>query len=312
MVRNMLDRFQGMQVLIKTVELGNLSAAARALKMSPTMATKHIAAQEDRLGIRLRHRTTRRVTLTDAGRRYFEVAERIVSELADAETTASGEHAVVRGILRVNVPVSFGVRQIAPLLPRFLEQHPVLSIDLAFNDRYVDLIDEGWDLCVRIGRIAEAKTSLVARQLASCAMTLCASTDYLERRGRPTSIAELRHHECLGYTLSQEVSPEAWSFEANGSVKAPITGRIRASSGDALVEAAIAGFGLTYQPSFMVADALASGKLVELEMDHPPLILGGIFVVYPKDRRPPAKVLAFADYLEKQFRETPPWERIPA
>jgi DNA-binding transcriptional LysR family regulator len=302
----MLDRFQGMQVLLKAVELGNLSAAARALKMSPTMATKHIAAQEARLGVRLLHRTTRRVTLTEAGRTYFDAAERIVGEVQEAEETTSADHVTVRGMLRVNAPVSFGIREIAPLMAEFSKLHPSLIVDLGLNDRMVDLVDEGWDMAVRIGRIASS--TMVLRKLAPCRMILCASPDYIRRHGRPTKVADLADHECLGYTLSRDVGPEIWSFTESGAVSVHIHGHLRASNGDALLEAAIAGQGLTYQPTFILGKAILAGQLVAIELEHPPLVLGGIFAVHPPNDRLPAKVRVFTEFLAERFSGIPPWD----
>ena len=150
----MLDRVTGMQVFSRVAALGSLSAAARALGMSQTMATKHLAAVEERLGVKLLHRTTRRLTLTEAGRHYLDAAERILAELEDAEAAVSAERLEARGTLRVNVPVSFGIREIAPLLPEFTRSYPSVTVDLGLNDRVVDLIEEGWDMAVRIGRVA--------------------------------------------------------------------------------------------------------------------------------------------------------------
>src|ERR1700733_7331 len=206
----MLDRFQGMQVLIKVAELENLSAAARALKLSPTMVTKHVAAQEGRLGVLLLHRTTRRVTLTEAGRVYLAAAERIVSELEEAEALANANQLAARGVLRVNAPVSFGVRKIAPLLAEFSSQHSQVVVELGLNDRVVDLVEEGWDIAIRIGRLAPS--GLAARWLAPCQMVLCGSPGYLKKHGRPSKVSQLSGHECLGYTLSRHAGSSSWSF----------------------------------------------------------------------------------------------------
>lgn len=294
-------------MLIKTVELGTLSAAARALHMSPTMATKHIAALEARLGVRLLHRTTRRVTPTEIGRNYLDAAGRILADMQEAEATAAAEHVVVRGLLRVSVPVSFGTNEIAPLMHEFSTLHPALTIDLGLNDRLVDLVEEGWDMAVRIGRLADSP--LIVRRLAPARLTVCAAPAYLDRRGRPARIADLRDHDCLGFTLTHLAGPTSWSFGLNGSVTVAVSGPLRASNGDALVAAAVAGQGLIYQPTFIVANAVAAGKLVLLELDHPPVDLGGVYAVYPPGARPPAKVRVFIEYLARCFAGNPPWER---
>jgi DNA-binding transcriptional LysR family regulator len=303
----LLDRFQGMQVLLRAIELGSLSGAARALRMSPTMATKHIAALEERLGVRLLHRTTRKVTPTDIGRSYMQAAERILADLQEAEAAAAADKLVVRGLLRVNVPVSFGTVEIAPLLNELSLLHPALTIDLGLNDRLVDLVEEGWDLAIRIGRLQDSP--MIARQLAPCRLMLCASRSYLSEHGRPTSVVDLKDHRCLGYTLSHAVGPSFWSFGKTGDVRAPISGPMRAGNGDALVAAGIAGMGIIYQPTFIVANAVASGELLPIELDHPPFDIGNIYAVYPPNQHLPAKIRVFIDFLVERFAGTPPWER---
>lgn len=306
----MLDRVTGMQVFVRVAALGSLSAAARALGISQTMATKHIAAIEERLGVKLLHRTTRRLTLTEAGRRYLDAAERILAELEDAEAAASADRLEARGTLRLNAPVSFGTREIAPLLPEFTRAYPSVTVDLGLNDRIVDLIEEGWDLAVRIGRLAES--TMIARKIAPCRTALCAAPVYLAERGRPQTVADLKNHNCLGYTLSQAVGSERWAFGPDGSVTVPVSGNLRANNGDALVAAAVAGQGLIYQPTFLVSAEIRAGRLLSIALDHTTVELPGIFAVYPSDRRPPAKVRAFIDFVGKRFGSVPSWDRTLA
>jgi DNA-binding transcriptional LysR family regulator len=302
-----LDRVTGMQVFARVAQLGTLSAAARDLGMSQTMATKHIAAIEERVGVKLLHRTTRRLTLTEAGRRYLEAAERIVSEVQDAEASAAADRVDPRGMLRVNAPVSFGAREIAPLLPEFAASYPAVTIELGLNDRFVGLIEEGWDVAIRIGQLAES--TMIARKLAPCDMALCAAPSYLAKSGTPRSVDDLADHNCLTYTLLRALGPDHWPFGTDGKVIVPIKGNLRANNGDVLVAAALAGQGLVYQPTFFVNAELRAGRLVSLELDHPTLQLAGIFAVYPADRRPPAKLRAFIDFLVSRFAPVPPWER---
>ncbi len=303
----MLDRVTGMQVFARVAALGSLSAAARSLGMSPTMATKHIAAIEERLGVKLLHRTTRRLTLTEAGRRYLDAAERILVDVEEAEAAASADRIEVRGMLRLNVPVSFGVREIAPLLPYFSESYPSLVVELGLNDRTIDLIEEGWDLAIRIGRLSAS--TMVTRRLAPCRTVVCASPAYLKRNGTPSRVAELANHNCLGYTLSETIGADLWSFGADGAVTVSVSGTLRANNGTALVAAALAGQGLVYQPTFLVSNELRAGRLVSIPLDHPTIELPGVYVVYPSDRRPPAKVRAFIDFLVDRFGSVPPWDR---
>jgi DNA-binding transcriptional LysR family regulator len=302
----MLDRITGMQVFARVAGLGSLSAAARALGISQTMATKHLAAIEDRLGVKLLHRTTRRMTLTEAGRHYLEAAERIIAELEEAEAAASADRLEARGTLRVNVPVSFGIREIAPLLPEFARSHPLVTVDLGLNDRVVDLIEEGWDMGVRIGQLANS--TMVARKLAPCRTALCAAPSYLTEKGTPRRVSDLKDHNCLGYTLSRTLGSDRWSFGIDGTVTVAVSGNLQANNGDVLVAAAVAGQGVIYQPTFLVSREIRAGRLVSLALDHPAIEVPGVYAVYPADRRPPAKVRAFIDFLAQRFGSAPPWD----
>jgi len=301
-----LDRMTGLEVFIKVAASGSLSGAARALGMSQTMATKHIAALEKRLGIKLFHRSTRRLSLSEAGRNYLESAERILAEVDAADSAVSADRFEPRGTLRVSAPVSFGSRQIAPLLDEFTRRHPHLTIELGLNDRVVDLADEGWDMAVRIGTLENS--SLLARRLAPCHTVLTASPGYLKSHGTPKTAADLKSHNCLGYTLSRTTGADRWPFGAKGKTIVAIAGNMRANNGDALRAAAVAGQGIAYQPTFIVADDLRAGTLVSIGFDEPTMELGGIYAVYLPERNPPAKVRAFIDFLVERFAPVPPWD----
>ncbi|MBN9050402.1 MAG: LysR family transcriptional regulator [Rhizobiales bacterium] len=303
----MLDRVTGMQVFVRVVSLGSFSAAARSLGLSQTMVTKHITALEERLGVTLLHRTTRRLNLTEAGRRYLQSSERILAEIEEAETLAVADRVEPRGTLRINVPLAFGMREIAPILPRFAARHPKLTVDLGLADRMVDLIEERWDLAIRIGRMADS--SLVARKLAPLRLMVCASPAYLQEHGTPKTVDDLRRHSCLGYMLSAATSADRWLFGKDGKMSVPISGRFRADNGDALRLAALEGLGLIYQPTFLLADDLRDGRLRAVTLDKPPVTFDGVFAVYPAERHPPAKVRACIDFLVEAFRGEPPWER---
>ena len=303
----MLDRFTGMQVFVRVASLGSLSAAARSLGMSQTMATKHVAAMEERLGVTLLQRTTRRLTLTEAGRNYLDAIERILGEIDDAETAASIETAQVRGTLRLNAPVSFGIREIAPLLADLAERHPALTVDLGLNDRQVDLIEEGWDLAVRIGSLVDS--SMIARRLTTCRTVVCAAPSYIKKHGRPNTINDLKRHNCLGYTLSRAVGADRWAFGRDGRTVVAVRGSLKANNGDVLVEAAKAGQGIVYQPTFLVAHDIRSGHLVPLKLDHDTIEFGGVYAAYPANRHPPAKVRAVIEFLSDRLGPIPPWEQ---
>jgi DNA-binding transcriptional LysR family regulator len=302
----MLDRVTSMLVFVRVATLGSFSAAGRALTLSQTMVTKHITALEERLGVKLLLRSTRRLTLTEAGRHYLASCERILADIEETETSARADQLEARGTLRLNVPLSFGVREIAPALAEFVRLHPGVSIDLGLSDRYVDLIDEGWDVAVRIGLLQES--SLVARYLAPCRVVLCAAPAYLAARGTPQALGDLAGHNCLGYTLPSPASADRWQFGETGETTIKVAGNLRASNGDALVAAALAGQGLIYQPTFLLAEHLRSGRLVALSLARPIRILP-IHAILPSGRQPPAKVRAFVEFLARRFKPDPPWDR---
>ena len=302
----MPDRLTGLEVFAKVAAAGSLSAAGRAIGLSQTMVTKHLAALETRLGAKLFHRTTRRLSLTDAGRGYLESCERILAEIEAAEAAVAADRLEPRGLLRLNVPLVFGVRQIAPRLAEFARLHPHVTVELGLNDRQVDLAEEGWDLAIRIGNLRDS--SLVARRLAPCRMALCASPAYLAAHGTPCTVADLAQHNCLGYTLAQ-AGADRWMMGRRSEINVPISGNLRANNGDALLAAAIAGQGIIQQPTFILADAVRSGDLVRITLDHPPTEQLAVHAIYLPDRHPPAKVRAFIDFIAEQFAPEPPWDR---
>ncbi|WP_442594766.1 LysR family transcriptional regulator [Parapusillimonas sp. JC17] len=299
-----MDRITSMRVFVRAASAGSLSAAARHMGMSPAMATKHVNALEARLGVKLFHRSTRRLALTEAGSDYLEACQRILPDIDEAEAAAASQRIKATGLLRMNVPLSFGSRFIAPLIPEFSRQYPEVKIELGLSDAQLDLIAGNWDLAIRIGRLADSP--LQARRLGDCAMLICAAPAYLDRRGVPRRVAELSQHNCLSYTLSAMQNGKQWLFGLDGEFAVPINGDLLANNGDALLAAAVGGQGLIYQPHFIVGDALDRGELVALELDKPVMPLGGIHVLYPPDRRPPAKVRAMVDYLAQAFARTPP------
>ena len=298
-----MDRVTSMRVFVRAASAGSLSAAARHLGMSPAMATKHVNALEARLGVKLFHRTTRRLSLTEAGSNYLDACQRILPEIDEAEAAAASQRVKASGLLRMNVPLSFGTRFIAPLLHGFSQQHPEVRVELGRSDALLDLIDGNWDLAIRIGRLADSP--LQTRQLGDSCMKVCAAPAYLDRRGVPRTVAELAQHNCLSYTLSAMQSSSHWAFGVEGELRVAVSGDLLANNGDALLAAAVAGQGIIYQPDFIVGEALQRGELLELTLDKPVVELGGIHVLYPPDRRPPAKVRVMIDYLAQVFEHAP-------
>ncbi|NLY57328.1 MAG: LysR family transcriptional regulator, partial [Gammaproteobacteria bacterium] len=237
-----VDRITSMRVFVRAASAGSLSAAGRHLGMSPAMATKHVNALEARLGVKLFHRTTRQLSLTEAGSDYLEACQRILPEIDEAEAAAASQRVKASGLLRMNVPLSFGIRYVAPLIAEFSHQHPEVRVELGLSDANLDLIDGSWDLAIRIGRLADSP--LQTRQLGDSCMKVCAAPDYLDRRGVPRTVGELAQHNCLSYTLSAMQDSSQWAFGRDGEFRVPINGDLLANNGDALLAAAVAGQGI--------------------------------------------------------------------
>jgi DNA-binding transcriptional LysR family regulator len=301
----MLDRITGMQVFTRAAKAGSLSGAARQLGLSAGMATKHLDALERRLGVRLFQRSTRKLTLTEPGRQYLEALAQLLPGLEEAEALIASQRVEATGTLRLNAPVSFGARHIAPLIHVFSQKHPRVTVDLGLNDRYVDLLDEGWDLAIRVGRLKESR--LVSRKLADSAMLICAAPHYWSKHGRPDRIGQLSDHNCLGFTIPTFAGPDEWWFGRDRSLRIPVRGSLRTNNGDALMAAAAAGLGVVYQPDFIVAAAIRRGDLEPVSLDVPTCDLGGIHILYSLDHSPPAKVRAMIDFLVSAFARKPLW-----
>ena len=294
-----------MRAFAQVAEQRSFTAAAERLGISRGMATRYVAQLEDHLGARLLHRTTRRVSLTEAGAAYFERCAQLLLDLEEAEAAASSHVAEARGTLRVTCALAFGVRYVAPLLGGYMEANPRVTVDLSFSDRTVDLVEEGYDLAIRIGTLASS--SLAARRLGGTRLLVCASPAYWRVHGRPREPEELAQHQALHYTYSS--TSEEWRFVDPQGRPRPvrIRHRLRANNGEALLRAAVAGIGVVQLPSFLVHDAVARGELaVALEDYCSPAL--GIHAVYPARRLLAAKVRNFVDYLAAAF-EGEPWER---
>jgi DNA-binding transcriptional LysR family regulator len=299
-----MDNLAAMAIFVRVVEDKGFSSAAQALGLSKSAVSKHVAALENRLGVRLLNRTTRRLSLTDAGTAYFERAQKIVAEAEEADREVAMHQTTPRGQLRVNAPMSFGVRHIAPAIPEFQAKHPEVLIDLTLNDRMVDLVDEGYDLAVRITRLADS--SLVARKLAPFRRVICASPGYFRQHARPVRPQDLKNHNCLIYTLT--ASPEEWRLQgAQGVETVRVTGNLRCNNGDVLREALLAGVGIAPMPTFLVGDDLRSGKLEAVLMEWSDS-QASINAVYPHGRLLQPKVRAFIDFLAARFGPNPYWE----
>jgi DNA-binding transcriptional LysR family regulator len=301
-----MDSLTSMKVFCAVVDNGSFAAAAGKLRLSRAMVTKHVMNLENHLNIRLLNRTTRRLSLTEGGAGYYERCTQILNELEDAEAQARQASAEPRGTLRINAPYSFATAHVAPFLPEFLASHPDLKLDISLNDRFVDLVEEGFDVAVRVAATLP-ESSLVARKLAPCRMVVCGTPDYFQRHGEPKTPADLERHNCLSHPFS--ASQGSWVFTcADGhrhAVKA--NGSIRANSGDALRSAALGGIGVVLLPTFMVGEELNDGRLKSVLMDCQTQE-SAVYAVYPSRRHLSAKVRAFVDFLARKYGPEPYWD----
>lgn len=302
-----MDRLANLEAFVRVAETGSFSEAARRLRTSKSLVSRQVAALEAELGVRLLHRTTRSLTLTEEGRGYQAEVVRILAEIQDANMSVSRMQAAPRGRLKINAPMSFGFLHLAPAVPDFLARFPEVVLDMTLNDRYVDLVDEGFDLAVRIGRLADS--TLVARKLAPMRPVVCASPRYLNQHGVPATPDDLRQHQCLCY--SSNALTDEWRFAAADGkpLMVQINGRLRANNGDTLRIAALQGLGFAYLPSFIVGGDLQAGTLVSVLTNYMPRD-AGIYAVYPHSRHLLPKVRAFVDFLAERFGPRPYWDLV--
>ena len=302
-----MDRMAAIEAFVKVSETKSFTEAAARLGQSKSAISRHISALETELGARLFHRSTRTLALTEAGQSYYERMARILSDVEEANRAVTQLQAAPRGRLRVNAPMSFGFLHLAGVLPEFMARYPEVSIDLVMNDRFVDLVDEGFDVAVRIGGMADS--SLIAKKLGPIRRVICASPDYLQKRGVPQTPDDLRGHECLCNTNGQ--SPHEWTFVRpdGGSWPVDVRGTITANNGDALRVAALKGLGLTLVPTFIVGADLQAGHLVTV-LDPYMVQKLSMHAVYPTSRHLSPKVRAFVDFLFERFGTRQYWDLV--
>jgi DNA-binding transcriptional LysR family regulator len=293
-----------LRLFLRVLDAGSISLAGRQLGVSAAVASQRLKRLESRLGVRLFHRTTRRLEPTAEGTWLAERGRASIEELARVTDALGRAGREISGTLRVSVPESFGRQHISPLLPAFLEQHPRLALNMQFSDQVVDLVASGLDLAIRIGSLQDS--SAVAQRLATDRRVLCASPAYLRRRGAPRTLEELESHECLLLRAGSGLR-FPWRFVTAAGVAQPrVRGRFETNLGEALRDAALAGLGIALHSTWHVCDDLHAGRLQLVLPDVPP-VDAGIYAVAP-ERRKPARVRAFIDHLEAQFRAHPPGE----
>jgi len=300
-----MDQFRQIEAFVAVVQNGSFVKAGERVGSSKAMVSRLVLELEARLGVRLLNRTTRRQSLTEAGVAYFERCQKILDELADANAAASADTAQPVGRLRINAPVTFGNLHLAPLWGRYLQQHPQVSLDVTLSDRVVDLVDEGFDLAIRIARLPDS--SLVAQRLASTRLVLCASPAYLKRHRAIRELEDIAAHAVIAYTYWS--GGDIWSFEGEGGrLDVPTQPRLRTNSGDTCLVAALAGQGLILQPTFIVGPALESGLLREV-LPHFRAPSLDIQAVYPSRQHLSVKVRRMVEFLAAAFKK-PTWERM--
>ncbi len=294
-----MDRLTSMSVFVKAADSGSFAAAGAALGLSSQMIGKHVRLLEERLGTRLINRTTRRQSLTEVGRAFYERCKAVLAEAEAAEALAAELHAVPRGRLRINAPVTFGTYSLAPMITRYLRQYPELSLELTLCDRIVDLIDEGYEAVIRIAPLPDS--TLIARTLAPYRLVACASPTYLAEHGTPAVPTDLARHECLGFAYWSRPPEDEWQFTRDGRVHSVrVSSRFQVNGGQALRVAALEGFGIILQAEDMLQDDLAAGRLVRVlpayEAPSRPM-----HILFAPDRRPTPKLRSFVDFVVASF-----------
>ncbi len=293
-----MDRFQEMRAFAAVVDAGSFVAAADALDISKAAISRQVADLEARLGVRLLNRTTRRLSLTDEGEVFYARAKELLGSLDEMESEVAARSGHAEGILKVTAPVSFGLLHLAPLWPGFMAKHPRVRLEVMLADRFVDLVEEGMDLAVRIARLESS--SLVSRRLSSTRLILCASPKYLKKHGRPRHPADLARHAVIAYSLLSV--GDDWQFTGpEGLVHVRVQPRMRTNSGDTCRAVALGHEGIVLEPSFMLADDLAAGRLVQVLPDYRSLEMG-IYAVYPSRKFVAPKVRVLIDYLADAFK----------
>jgi len=301
-----MDRLRAMEVFVEVVRKNGFARAADALDTSPANVTRIIADLEGHLGTRLLNRSSRKMSLTESGDALYERAKTIVEDMAEVEAIASSTSMTPRGLLRLNAPLSFGVLQLAPLWARFMDLHPGVELEVALSDRVVDIVEEGYDMAIRISRSGSA--SHAARKLATSQNICCAAPAYLEKHGVPRVPQDLAAHRCIGYRYAATADEWHFSNQLGQTTVVKVSCAMHTNNGDTARAVAVAGGGVIWQPTFLIGADLRAGRLVRVLPDyHLPDI--DVLAVYPSRRHLSAKVRVMIDFLAEEFAGIPPWDR---
>ncbi len=301
-----MDRIDAMHAFVTVVNEGSFTRAADRLEMSPQLVSKYVSQLERHLGVRLLNRTTRKIHLTEAGTRYHQLAQQVLHDIGDMESQLGDLQGQAQGVLRISAPVSFAIHHMAPLLSEFQKVHPAVGIDLQLNDRKVDIVEEGFDIALRIGHLKSS--SLIAKRIAPVRLVLCASPGYLKQHGIPERPADLRDHRYLRYSYMELDDHQAvyrW-LQNTGRDK---NSEMVSNNGDVLVAAAMAGAGIALQPTFICGSAIQQGNLQVVLPDHEPEPLA-LYAVYAHRQLLASKVRSFIDFMEGFFGDPPYWDQF--
>jgi DNA-binding transcriptional LysR family regulator len=294
-----MDVFSAIPVFVAVVECGSFSLAAEKLGVTKSAVSKRISQLEAKLGIQLLQRTTRSLSLTEAGEQYFDYARNALTIANEGEDAISMLQEQPQGILRLNVPMVFGRLHIAPMIPKFLQDNPKIKVEMMMDDKVVDLISGSFDIAIRIGKLPDS--SLIAKRIAPCHSVLCASPDYLKKHGTPITPSDLAHHNCLSYSYFQAGSE--WRFKGQeGMISVVPKGNYCVNNSEALFEGLLAGLGVCQMPTFIVGSAIEQGKLISL-MPHYELPKHAIYAMLPERKHIPAKISIFLTYLKTYIDE---------
>ncbi len=293
-----MDLLNSIELFVKTIDEGNFSKVGRQLHMAPSSISRKINTLEAELGVRLLQRTTRNISLTEAGQVYYELVSKILNDLNEAQMAITQLQATPKGTLRINVAIPFGERNITPLLPEFLAMYPELKIDLTLEDRAIDLIEERVDLSIRIGPLSDS--SVVARKLEENQFVVCGSPQYFESHGQPTAPNELSHHNCI---INNNInSGNIWQFKKGASIEnISVKGNLKANTGGVLYNAMLSHLGIAALPTWYVGEDIKQGRLqrtlADYEINLPAMADSAIYALYPAGQYLPPKVRVFIDYL---------------
>ncbi|MDH5858431.1 LysR family transcriptional regulator [Lampropedia aestuarii] len=307
-----MDKFAALNAFMAVVENGGFAPAARRLGVAPSSLTRQLNMLEKQLSARLMNRSTRMVTLTDAGQQYYEEARRIVDELESADRSICELAGPPSGLLRISMPQAFGWLHIAPVVADFLQQYPDVRLDIQLSDELANLVEDRFDVAIRLG--STVAQNLVARKLAPHTRLLCASPSYLQAHGVPATPADLSRHNCLSFNYGDLSHSSTWSFTCQGKTeKVRVSGNLRANGSEVLRQATIGGVGLAIMPTWLIGQDVSAGRLVRVLQDWQPWVgdsdMGGIWAVYLPNRRGSKKLNAFLDFLSSHFGSPAYWDR---